>query len=39
LKEEIDNLKAVKAEALYEKFCLSTRKQGEFFDKLSRIQR
>ena len=40
LKEEIDNLKAVELEALYDKFYLSTRKQVEFFgDILSRIQR
>jgi len=40
LKEEIDNLKAVELEALYDKIYLSTRKQVEFFgDILSRIQR
>ena len=40
MKEEIDNLKAVELEALYDKFYLSTRKQVEFFgDILSRIQR
>jgi transcriptional regulator with XRE-family HTH domain len=40
LKEEIDNLKAVELEAMYDKFYLSTRKQVEFFgDILSRIQR
>jgi len=40
LKEEIDNLRAVELEALYDKFYLSTRRQVEFFgDTLSRIQR
>jgi hypothetical protein len=40
LKEEIDNLKAVELEAMYDKFYLSTRKQVEFFgDILRRIQR
>ena len=40
LKEDIDNLKAVELEAMYDKFYLSTRKQVEFFgDILSRIQR
>jgi|GEM_PF-698795 len=39
LKEEIDNLKAVELEALYDKFYLSTRKQVEFFGNiLGRIQ-
>lgn len=40
MKEEIDNLRAVELEALYDKFCLSTRKQVEFLgDILNRIQR
>jgi hypothetical protein len=40
LKEQIDNLRAVELEALYDKFYLSTRRQVEFFgDLLSRIQR
>jgi transcriptional regulator with XRE-family HTH domain len=39
-KEEIDNLRAVELEALYDKYDLSTRKKVEFFgDVLSRIQR
>lgn len=38
--EEIDNLKAIELEAMYDKYDLSTRKQVEFFgDVLSRIQR
>ncbi len=40
LKEQIDNLKAVELEPMYDKFYLSTRKQVEFFgDLLRRIQR
>ena len=39
-KEEIDNLRAMELEALYDKYDLSTRKKVEFFgDVLSRIQR
>jgi transcriptional regulator with XRE-family HTH domain len=39
-KEEIDNLRAVELEAMYDKYDLSTRKKVEFFgDVLSRIQR
>jgi len=39
-KEEIDNLRAMELEALYDKYDLSTRKRVEFFgDVLSRIQR
>ena len=40
VKEEIDNLRAIELEAMYEKYDLSTRKRVEFFgDVLSRIQR
>jgi len=39
LKEQIDNLRAMELEALYDKYYLSTRKKVEFFgDVLSRIQ-
>ena len=39
-KGEIDNLRAVELEAMYDKYDLSTRKKVEFFgDILSRIQR
>ncbi|MFZ0925886.1 MAG: helix-turn-helix domain-containing protein [Halobacteriota archaeon] len=39
-KEEIDNLRAIELEAMYDKYDLSTRKKVEFFgDVLSRIQR
>ena len=39
-KEEIDNLRAIELEAMYDKYCLSVRKKVEFFgDVLSRIQR
>jgi hypothetical protein len=39
-REEIDNLRAVELEAMYDKYDLSTRKKVEFFgDVLSRIQR
>ena len=39
-KEEIDNLRAMELEAMYDKYDLSTRKKVEFFgDVLSRIQR
>jgi transcriptional regulator with XRE-family HTH domain len=38
--EEIDNLRAVELEAMYDQYCLSVRKKVEFFgDVLSRIQR
>ncbi|MEI7827830.1 MAG: helix-turn-helix domain-containing protein [Euryarchaeota archaeon] len=38
-KEQIDNLRAVELEALYDKYFLSVRKKVEFFgDVLSRIQ-
>ena len=40
LKEQIDNLRAMELEAMYDKYHLSTRKKVEFFgDILSRIQR
>lgn len=40
LKEQIDNLRAIELEAMYDKYHLSTRKKVEFFgDILSRIQR
>jgi transcriptional regulator with XRE-family HTH domain len=40
LQEEIDNLRSVELEALYDKYYLSARKKVEFFgDVLSRIQR
>jgi transcriptional regulator with XRE-family HTH domain len=39
LKEQIDNLRALELEALYDKYYLSVRKKVEFFgDVLSRIQ-
>jgi hypothetical protein len=39
-KGEIDNLRAVELDAMYDKYDLSTRKKVEFFgDILSRIQR
>jgi transcriptional regulator with XRE-family HTH domain len=39
LKEQIDNLRAMELEALYDKYYLSVRKKVEFFgDVLSRIQ-
>ena len=31
LKEEIDNLEAMELEAMYDKYCLSTRKQSRIF--------
>ena len=38
-KEQIDNLRAIELEALYDKYFLSVRKKVEFFgDVLSRIQ-
>ena len=38
-KEEIDNVRAIELEAMYDKYYLSTRKKVEFFgDVLSRIQ-
>jgi transcriptional regulator with XRE-family HTH domain len=40
LKEQIDNLRAMELEALYDKYYLSVRKKVEFFgDVLSQIQR
>ena len=39
LKEEVDNLKAVELEALWDKFYLSTQHVEFFGDILSRIQR